>query len=181
MRRDIGASGEWEAMDTFHQQAVDLLLSVKVGQALDLGREDPHVRERYAAGAGRYKSHAERFLLARRLVDAGVRYVALNWGGSLGFDSHDHNYPKMRAILPPLDMGPTALIKDLYERGLDRNTLVVVWGEFGRMPKINEKRGCDHWPPAHGSDYRRNGQSGRRTIRPSRPRDPVHHLPSLGH
>ncbi len=149
--RDIDTSGEWEALDAFGQQAVDMVLSGKVGFALDLDREDPRVRDRYAEGAGRYRGHTERFLLARRLVEAGVRYVALNWGGYLGFDSHDNNYPKMRAILPPLDMGLSCLIEDLYQRGLDRDTLIVVWGEFGRTPKINEKGGRDHWPPVQSA------------------------------
>ncbi|NIP97399.1 MAG: DUF1501 domain-containing protein, partial [Akkermansiaceae bacterium] len=83
---------------------------------------------------------------ARRLVEAGARYVALNWGGYLGFDSHTKNYPTMRAILPPFDAALAALIEDLYERGLDRDVLVVAWGEFGRTPKVNENGGRDHWP-----------------------------------
>ena len=146
LRRDLDTTGEWEAMDAFNRQAVEVVLSGRLGVALDLSREDPRVRERYTAGAGRYSKHTERFLLARRLVEAGVRYVALNWGGYLGFDSHEKNYPKMRAILPPMDAGLGALISDLVERGLDRDVLVVVWGEFGRTPKINAKGGRDHWP-----------------------------------
>jgi hypothetical protein len=151
LRRDLDTSGEWEAMDAFHQLAIDTLLSGKVGVALDLDREPSKVRDRYAEGAGRYRSQTERFLLARRLVEAGVRYVALNWGGYLGFDSHDQNYPKMKKILPPLDMGLSALIEDLYDRGLDQDTLIVVWAEFGRTPRINEKGGRDHWPPVQSA------------------------------
>jgi hypothetical protein len=151
LRRDIDSSGEWQAMDAFNQLAIDTVLSGKVGAALDLSREDARVRDRYAEGAGRYRSHTERFLLARRLVEAGVRYVALNWGGYLGFDSHDNNYPKMKKILPPLDMGLSALIEDLYERGMDQDTLIVVWAEFGRTPKINAKGGRDHWPPVQSA------------------------------
>ena len=85
-------------------------------------------------------------MLARRLVEAGARYVSLNWGGYLGFDSHDNNYPRMRSILPPFDMSLSALITDLYERGLDKDVLVVAWGEFGRTPVVNDKAGRDHWP-----------------------------------
>ncbi|MFP6658389.1 MAG: DUF1501 domain-containing protein [Pirellulales bacterium] len=147
LRREMDAKGEWKALDSFNQQAIDMILSGKVGVALDLNREDPRVRDRFAEGAGRYRNHTERFLLARRLVEAGVRYVALNWGGYLGFDSHEQNYPKMRSILPPLDVGLAALIEDLYQRGMDQDTLIVVWAEFGRTPKINKKGGRDHWPP----------------------------------
>ncbi len=151
IRRDLDASGEWEAMDAFNREAVELVLSGRVGAALDMNREDPRVRDRYADGAGRYRNQTERFLLARRLVEAGVRYVALNWGGYLGFDSHEQNYPKMRDILPPLDMGLSALIEDLYQRGLDKDTLIVVWAEFGRTPKVNDKGGRDHWPPVQSA------------------------------
>ena len=98
-------------------------------------------------GAKGWAKQTERLLLARRLVEHGARYVSLNWGGYLGFDSHDNNYPKMRSILPPFDCALAALIEDLYERGLDRDVLVVAWGEFGRTPKVNEKAGRDHWPP----------------------------------
>ncbi len=146
LRREVDASGQMGAMDAYTKQAVEVLLSGKLGEALDLSRECPRVRGRYLAGAGRYRSQTERFLLARRLVEAGVRYVALNWGGYLGFDSHDKNYPKMRAILPCFDAGLSALIEDVYQRGLDRDVLIVVWGEFGRTPKVNQKGGRDHWP-----------------------------------
>ena len=84
---------------------------------------------------------------SQHLVEHGARYVSLNWGGYLGFDSHDNNYPKMRNILPPFDASLAALIEDLHERGLDKDVLVVAWGEFGRTPKVNEKAGRDHWPP----------------------------------
>ena len=133
-------------MNAFNRQAVEVLAAGKLGIALDLSREDPKVRERYSAGAGPYRAQSERFLLARRLVEAGVRYVGLNWGGYLGFDTHKSNYPGMRRILPPLDWTLSALIEDLYQRGLDRDVLVIVWGEFGRTPTINKDAGRDHWP-----------------------------------
>ena len=146
MRRDIDATGQMEAMDVFTQRAVAVLQSGKLGEALDLSREDVRVRDRYLGDSERFRSQSERFLLARRLVEAGVRYVAMNWGGYLGFDSHEENYPKMRQILPPFDSALGTLIADLYERGLDRDVLLVIWAEFGRTPRINDKGSRDHWP-----------------------------------
>lgn len=146
LKRGLKTSGEMKAMNAFNRQAVEVLAAGKLGIALDLSREDPKVRERYSAGAGPYRAQSERFLLARRLVEAGVRYVGLNWGGYLGFDTHKSNYPGMRRILPPLDWTLSALIEDLYQRGLDRDVLVIVWGEFGRTPTINKDAGRDHWP-----------------------------------
>ena len=124
----------------------NVLYAGTVMDGKNMSREDPRVRERYSAGAGRYRAQSERFLLARRLVEAGVRYVGLNWGGYLGFDTHKNNYPGMRRILPPLDWALSALLEDLYQRGLERDVLVIVWGEFGRTPKINKDAGRDHWP-----------------------------------
>ncbi len=147
LRRDIDSSGCMEATDVFNRQAIDVLMAGKLGEALDLSREDPRTRERYAAGAGRYRQQTERLILARRLVESGVRYVAMNWGGYLGFDSHEANYSKMRQILPPTDAALSVLIEDLYQRGMDQEVLVVVWSEFGRTPRINSKGGRDHWPP----------------------------------
>ncbi|MFP6614360.1 MAG: DUF1501 domain-containing protein, partial [Pirellulales bacterium] len=91
----------------------------------------------------------ENFCIARRLVEAGARYVALNysrwdWHGGDGM-----NFPRSREEFPLLDQGLSALITDLYERGLDKDVSVVVWGEFGRTPKINKKNSRDHWPKAN--------------------------------
>ena len=134
-------------MDAFMQEALNLILSGKIGEALDLSREPEATRKKCLRGATpRWATQTARLLLARRLVEHGARYVALNWGGYLGFDSHDNNYPKMRAILPPFHAALAALIEDLYDRGLDKDVLVVAWGEFGRTPTVNEKGGRDHWP-----------------------------------
>jgi uncharacterized protein (DUF1501 family) len=88
----------------------------------------------------------ENFCIARRLVEAGARYVSLNysrwdWHGGDGM-----NYPRSREEFPLLDQGLSALISDLHERGLDKDVSVVVWGEFGRTPKINQRNSRDHWP-----------------------------------
>ena len=147
IRRDADARGNMASLDAYTQEAMDMLLSGRMAEAMDLSKETKATRDKYLRGAKGYGGQTERLLLARRLVEHGARYVSLNWGGYLGFDSHDNNYPKMRNILPPFDASLAALIEDLHERGLDKDVLVVAWGEFGRTPKVNEKAGRDHWPP----------------------------------
>jgi len=148
LKRETDTRGDMDALDVHMQEAVNMILSGRIAEAMDLSREPKAIREKYLQGATkRWAKQTERLLLARRLVEHGARYVSLNWGGYLGFDSHDNNYPKMRAILPPFDCALATLIEDLYERGLDKDVLVVAWGEFGRTPKVNEKGGRDHWPP----------------------------------
>ena len=85
----------------------------------------------------------DQFLMARRLVEAGVRCVTLAFGR---WDYHSHNFAQCRERLPKLDRALSALIEDLHDRGLDKDVSVVVWGEFGRTPRINAKGGRDHWP-----------------------------------
>ena len=122
--------------------------------ALDLTREDPKVRARY--GKGRTKLEAssnddypatgdlEHFLIARRLVEAGARCVTMNFGK---YDWHSNNFREAKKTLPMLDHGVAALIQDLHDRGLDKDVTVIVWGEFGRTPRINNNDGGrDHWP-----------------------------------
>jgi uncharacterized protein (DUF1501 family) len=106
--------------------------------------------ERY--GKGDPKPHGdaapmlmEQFLVARRLVEAGVRVVTVAFGF---WDYHGNNFGNARSDLPMLDQGVTALVEDLHERGLDKDVSVIVWGEFGRTPKINKDGGRDHWPKA---------------------------------
>ena len=146
-RRETDTRGDMAALDAYTQDAMDMLLSGRIAEAMDLSKEPKATREKYIRGAKGWAKQTERLLLARRLVEYGARYVALNWGGYLGFDSHDNNYPKMRGILPPFDCALATLIEDLHERGLDKDVLVVAWAEFGRTPKVNEKAGRDHWPP----------------------------------
>ena len=147
VKRTIDNSHKMGVVDQYTNEAVDMVLSGKIAEAMDLSGESPKTRSKYIDGIPeKWRGQTERLMLARRLVEAGARYVSLNWGGYLGFDSHDNNYPKMRSILPPFDISLAALITDLYERGLDKDVLVVVWGEFGRTPIVNEKAGRDHWP-----------------------------------
>ena len=152
-RRASDASGAMEGLDTIEQQALDILTSSRLEEALDLSKEDPVVRERYGKGfEKRYGDGAprncEHFLMARRLVEAGVRVVTLNFGR---WDFHSRNFSEARDThLPYFDQALSALIEDLYERGLDKDVAVVAWGEFGRTPKINKDAGRDHWPRVGG-------------------------------
>ena len=89
-----------------------------------------------------------RFLQARQLVEAGARCVTCSFAH---FDWHGQNFKNARKVVPLLDQGVAALVEDLHERGLDKDVTVVVWGEFGRTPKINERAGRDHWPGVHAA------------------------------
>jgi len=143
MKRDVDNSGKMEAMDAFSQQAVDTIISGQMADALDYNKEGPATLKRYTGNRrGRY-SNNRNFLMARRLVEAGVRCVAMSWGG---WDTHGKNFISLREQLPALDMGLSALITDIYDRGMDQDVSVVVWGEFGRTPKVNKGAGRDHWP-----------------------------------
>jgi uncharacterized protein (DUF1501 family) len=137
-----------QGMDAFQRQAFGVLTSSKLAEALDIAKEKPEVRERYGKGTERHQGDGaprlmEQFLMARRLVEAGVRCVTVSFSF---WDYHGRNFQNARANLPQLDQGVTALVADLHERGLDKDVSVVVWGEFGRTPKINKDAGRDHWP-----------------------------------
>jgi uncharacterized protein (DUF1501 family) len=128
-----------------------ILSSGRLAEALDLNREDPRVVERYlpsmqrAPGGDTMESERGglKFLLARRLLEAGVRCVSLSIGD---FDTHSDNFSTMRYLGPLLDHSLDTLVTDLQERGMLEDVLIVVWGEFGRTPRINAKAGRDHWP-----------------------------------
>jgi hypothetical protein len=153
LRRDVDGSGAMEGLDTIQRQALDILTSSRLAEALDLSKEDPAVRERYGKGfEQRYGDGAprncEHFLMARRLVEAGVRVVTLNFGR---WDFHSRNFSEARDThMPYFDQGLSALINDLHERGMDKDVAVVAWGEFGRTPTINKDAGRDHWPRVGG-------------------------------
>ena len=152
IRRRVDSSGMMSAMDRFTQQAVGILTSGKLADALDLEKEDPKVLARYtpriAKDAYRFTTaegpeSVRKFLLARRLIEAGVRCVSLSLSD---FDTHSKNFPRMRTLLPMLDHGLHALVTDLRERGLWDDVTIVAWGEFGRTPVVNKNGGRDHWP-----------------------------------
>lgn len=154
IRRDIDASGAIEGMDAYHQQAFGILTSSRLAEALDLEQEDPQLRDRYGRGSPEPAGYGDAgplmndyFLAARRLVEAGVRVVTLaygrwDWHGR----PHGTNFDNARDHLPQLDQGLTALLDDLEARGLSDDVSVLVWGEFGRTPRINKNGGRDHWP-----------------------------------
>jgi hypothetical protein len=137
-----------QGIDALHQRAFDLLTSSKLVHALDVSKEDPKIRERYGKGIDKPQGDAspmmnDQFLAARRLVEAGVRFVTLSYGF---WDWHGGNFVNLKQHLPILDQAITALVQDLHDRGLDKDVSVVVWGDFGRSPRINKDAGRDHWP-----------------------------------
>eukprot|EP00913_Durusdinium_trenchii_P028405 g26633.t1 len=152
-RRDVDASGMMAGMDAINQQAMNVLTSSRLAEALDLSKENPKTRARYGKGDPRnYGDGAprnlEHFLMARRLVEAGARVVTLNFGR---WDFHSNNFSGLKKThLPQFDQGLATLIADLHERGLDKDVAVVAWGEFGRTPRINPNAGRDHWPQVGG-------------------------------
>ena len=147
-RRETDATGMMEGMDEFSQQAFGVLTSSRLADALNIDNEDTKVRERYGKGLPKNVADGgprlmEQFLMARRLVEAGVRCVTLAFSR---WDWHGGNFRRGRQDMPMLDQGVSALVSDLHERGLDKDVTVLVWGEFGRTPTINKDGGRDHWP-----------------------------------
>tara|TARA_Y100000401_G_scaffold22764_1_gene15347 strand:+ start:331 stop:1614 length:1284 start_codon:yes stop_codon:yes gene_type:complete len=136
-------------VDTFTEEAFGVLTSSALVDALDISKEDPKIREMYGDGKPfkfQYDGAPtvnEHVLMARRLVEAGARSVTLSYGR---WDSHGDNFGLVRDHGGKLDQCVSALVSDLDQRGMLDDTLVVVWGEFGRTPKINPKGGRDHWP-----------------------------------
>jgi len=186
MRRELDASGRLEAMDHFAARAVEMVTAPAVRDALDLSREPDRIRERYGPDIRSRHNYqfghtwnGSRFLLARRLVEAGVPVVTL---AEMGWDHHgDLNgvrgtiFERSAEQLPWLDRSLHALVTDLHERGLDRDVAVVVWGEFGRTPRVNRYGGRDHWTPAGfawfaGGGFRTGQMIGATDERGERPR-----------
>jgi uncharacterized protein (DUF1501 family) len=148
------ARADWQAnaavgeMDQNFRRAADLLTSDRVRAAFDVNQERGPLRTRYGGNV-----FGQSCLLARRLVEAGTRFVQVNWYGEPawhGWDTHGADLPGLgrmeSPLCPRLDQGLSALLEDLHQRGLLASTLVVVTGEFGRTPRINPSGGRDHWP-----------------------------------
>jgi len=135
LRRDIDSSGIVEGMDAFNQEAVDVITSNRLLDALQYQQEDKKTQDRYG-------KDGRNFLLARRLVEAGARFVSLSVGG---WDTHKDNFKAMRTRLPALDNSLGSLIQDLKERAMLDDVTIITWGEFGRTPRINNNAGRDHW------------------------------------
>jgi hypothetical protein len=148
LRRKIDHDDAMLGMDSFNQRAFEVLSSRRVFEALNLSKEDPRLRARYGIGDMRNEDDGppccmDHFLMARRLVEAGVRVVTISFGR---WDTHKENFETCRSRIPKFDMALSSLVQDLHVRGLDKDVSVVVWGEFGRTPKINKDAGRDHWP-----------------------------------
>jgi len=150
MRRDVDGAGIVSALDAHRQSALGVLTSSRLLEALDISKEPLHVRERYGDGKP-YKFQFdgaptvnEQLLMARRLVEAGVRCVTLTYGR---WDSHGQNFNLVRDHGAKLDQCLSALIEDLDLRGMLEDTTVIAWGEFGRTPRVNAQAGRDHWMP----------------------------------
>ena len=146
--RSADSSGMMDGMDIFQQQAFGVLTSNRLAEALDISREPQSVLDRYGYGTEKHQGDGaprlmQQFLAARRLVEAGVRCVTISYSF---WDFHGSNFAMCRENLPQLDQGVSALVEEIYDRGLDKDVTVIVWGEFGRTPKINPQAGRDHWP-----------------------------------
>ena len=171
LRRDVDQSGQLESMDRFQNQAWDIVSGKAARAAFDLDAEPQAVRERYGFGApfssrtatgGGAPAWSQRVLLARRLVEAGVRLVTvdLRW-----WDTHSDNFYSLKeGFLPRFDRAYSALIEDLHQRGLLETTMVVAWGEFGRSPRISNDGGRDHWPGVFSAAVAGGGIQGGRVV-----------------
>ncbi|HUG18839.1 MAG TPA: DUF1501 domain-containing protein [Planctomycetaceae bacterium] len=153
-RTDVDTSGMMTGIDAFTEQAMGILTSSQLAEALDLSKEDPKIVERYGTGDPTKKIDGngaprvpQSMLAARRLIEAGARVVTLNyskwdWHGG----SYNTIFKREEEDFPIFDQCLSALIGDLHERGLDQDVMVAVWGEFGRTPVISQQVGRDHWP-----------------------------------
>ena len=171
IRREVDASGAMSAMDSFQQQAWDIVGGPDARTAFDLDAEPTSIRERYgfmpeyiAPTPDRcgVPAWSQRMLLARRLVEAGVRLVTvdLRW-----WDTHVKGYETMRdGFLPRWDRAYTAIIDDLDQRGMLDNTMVIAWGEFGRTQRVNATGGRDHYPNVFSAALAGGGIKGGRVI-----------------
>jgi uncharacterized protein (DUF1501 family) len=169
---ELDANKPAKAVSVFRQKAFDLMTSPEAKRAFDIHSESAKLRDEY----GR-TTLGQSCLMARRLVEAGVRCVTIehsNW------DTHDNNFVVLKnELLPALDSGMSTLFRDLTDRGLLQKTLVIVTGEFGRTPRINKNAGRDHWGPSFTVLMGGGGVQGGRIVgasddRAERPADKPH-------
>lgn len=156
LSREMDRGGVMDGMDAYTQQAVGILTSSRLRDALDLSKEDPAVLARYGVdnpafirdGAPRM---VRNFCVARRLVEAGARVVSMNFSRWDWHGPDGKNFVEGRKDMPLLDQGVSALVQDLHERGMLNDVAIVVWGEFGRTPRVNKEAGRDHWPQVNAA------------------------------
>jgi len=142
IRRDIDTKGDLVGLDTFYRDAMEMVASDKAQKAFNVQDEDAKLRENYGRN-----DLGQSCLLARRLVESGVRFVTIQAGG--GWDTHGDNFKQLKDnLLPKFDRALAALVQDIYDRGMQNDVLVMAMGEFGRTPRINSGAGRDHWPGA---------------------------------
>jgi hypothetical protein len=143
--RSIEKSADLKNLDVAQEKAFDLMTSTEVRKAFDLSCEPAKVRDRY----GRH-TWGQSHLLARRLIEAGAKFVTTVNGHSIVWDTHEDNFNRMKTrLVPPMERAFSALLEDLEQRGLLESTLVIWMGDFGRTPKINAQAGRDHWPQCY--------------------------------
>ena len=135
--RHVDRTGLMNGLDSFEGQAFQLILG-RAREVFDIQREDLRTRDRYGPGLG------EQMLLARRLCEAGVGFVTLHYGG---WDMHGDIANSMKNLAPQMDQAVSAFVDDCSIRGMDKDVLLVITGEFGRTPRINSGGGRDHWAP----------------------------------
>jgi hypothetical protein len=172
-RRDIDATGTMAGIDKYTERAIEMVTGGVVRTALDLNKEDAKTRDRYKG--------VENFLTARRLIEAGVGFVTLSIGG---WDTHSNNFTTLKKQLPRVDQAIANLIGDLHDRGLADDVVTVVWGEFGRTPKVNNSAGRDHWSPVMsalvaGGGLKMGQVVGASTAKGERPKDRPYPVPQV--
>ncbi len=188
VQRSVDVRGDLVGLDAYQAKAFEMLGTNRARDAFDLNREPDRVKVRYGMTPNvvsydpRYITGSQ-FLTARRLVEAGVSVVTLNFGAFGHWDTHAENFSKLRQYLPALDVCISALVRDLNDRGLDKDVAVCVWGEMGRTPQINKEAGRDHLGNANfvllaGGDFKRGqvigatDKRGERCVgRPYRPQN----------
>jgi uncharacterized protein (DUF1501 family) len=137
LQSQIHASDQIATYDEFSQKAAQMILAPQAQAAFDISKENEKLRDEYGRS-----EFGQSLLMARRLVESGVRFVTVNYGG---WDMHDKIFEGLDKKLPEFDLSFARFIRDMDERGTLQDTLVVCMGEFGRTPKINDKAGRDHW------------------------------------
>lgn len=172
-RREIDASGAMRGIDSYTERAMDMVMSGTIRNALKIDLESKATLERYKG--------VEQFLTARRLIEAGVGFVTLSIGS---WDTHGQNFSTLKKQLPKVDQGIANLIQDLHDRGLQDDVVTVMWGEFGRTPKINGNAGRDHWSPAMsalvaGGGLKMGQAVGATNSKGERPKDRAYSVPQL--
>ncbi|MBC8354031.1 MAG: DUF1501 domain-containing protein [Planctomycetes bacterium] len=159
-QRSLVRRSEVGKFDRQRRQAVNVLTDPKTSSAFDIENADQATQERY----GKNKFGLS-LLMAKRLVEAGVKYVQVNLGKNSSWDTHRRNFVNLKDnLLPPMDRGMSAMLDDLTESGLIDDTLVIMTGEFGRTPKINKDAGRDHWGPTNTVLFAGGGVQGGRVL-----------------